>query len=143
MKREIKFRGICKNTNKWVYGDLINSNIGFMIINDFSSVDAKYSHKNKIGFQSDGIEVIRESISQYTGLKDANGVDIYEGDIIDTSSGSITHVEFKNGGFFYTSYYSKNFTNDEVYFGGHHYLNDILTRFKVIGNIYQNPELIN
>ena len=66
-------------------------------------------------------------IMQYTGLKDKNGTEIYEGDILQRNDNSIAVVEFENG-MFTTAYDSLKF---ELYDNGS----------VVIGNIYQNPEL--
>jgi len=122
--RLIKFRAKTIETRKWVYGYLnVNSKGDTIISNEFSFwfVDPK-------------------TVGEFTGLLDKNGKEIYEGDIIEENSWVGKRIN------------TVIYRNDLVGFGtpdGRNYisLSDGDTspkpKFIVIGNIYENPELLN
>ena len=77
----------------------------------------------------------RFSVQQFTGLKDKNGNNIYEGDILEYNHGNginVGYVGFTSG-IFFLNYSDEN--NDEL-----GYL--LVSNIKIIGNIFENKELL-
>jgi uncharacterized phage protein (TIGR01671 family) len=87
-----------------------------------------------------GANLFEVELMQYTGLKDKNGTEIYEGDIVKYTSeleNGIFEVKYGNCRF-YGLWIEANFmgiTTDLFYLG-------CSNELEVIGNIYENPELL-
>jgi len=154
--REIKFRAYSKKENKMIYsrddidyfdGDGIEHGAMETIFQDIWGNVELYIHTTN---GTDEIELIKDAvIMQYTGLKDKNGKEIYEGDIIITNDypfmdegkqSYVAIVEWLFAGFHRTlKCVNKNKR------GGSDGINEPLEEgeyFEVIGNIYENPELL-
>ena len=115
--REIKFRGIDTCFGNWVYGSLQVCKNGKYIIH----------------FLDGGNTEIRpETAGQFTGLYDKNGTPVYEGDFIKDEF-------FGNGEIvFFWEEWRVNYGDADIV-SLHNELDDHL----VIGNIHDNPELLN
>ena len=103
--------------------------------------------------EGDGLSCQKEFVLlQYTGLKDKNGKEIYEGDLLNTKTtfennlcdsryqeNTIVKVSFDKGQFI--NEFTKNNLYDEIRIISS-YIFDLWTDYEVIGNIYENPELL-
>ena len=120
--REYKFRGkFLDDTSEWLYGNYVYIE------------DDVFHHKiaDKSGLLLD-IDI--NTIGQYTGLKDKNGKEIYEGDIVYIAAEDERGIiRWDNETARYVVIYDNIITDFDNWYG---------EDLEVIGNIYDNPELL-
>ena len=133
--REIKFRGYDKDREEWRFGSL------------YRDLEQKCYYITD-EYEGIGRDVVENTIGQFTGLHDKNGKEIYEGDIVRKVFYKFSNDEFghkgfyelickiiwKNGlGFTFRKVKENEITMPENYTEEYE---------EVIGNIYENPELL-
>ena len=130
--REYKFRGKGIADNEWYFGDLIQTRLGttWIITEDYTTATEEISLNTCASPQ-----VKAETVGQYTGLHDKNGKEIYEGDIVKSF-----FVGTDEAGNEIYKYYIIEVKYDEVLCS---YKIDKFMNLEVIGNIYENKELLN
>ncbi|WP_304341104.1 YopX family protein [Metaclostridioides mangenotii] len=137
--RDIKFRGYAVEemvNSQWLTGygilsiDYVDNSEEYWLIDN--------THETRVK---------KESIGQYTGLKDKNGVEIYEGDIVKACEGKLFEVKWYDNGFKYKYRFKRSYKDEGSW---------IETKFleigretedrrwgvEVVGNIFENPEMV-
>lgn len=133
MNREIEYRGF--DSREWRYGDL------------------EYNRKNDVAqihtYKDDGSYnkqylVDPYTVGEFTGMRDKHGKKIFEGDIVRIYDGdyeeySDQQVKFAHGVFGVDNWTKNILTTLSFFMMGC----DSEYSVEVIGNIYDNPELLN
>lgn len=112
---------------------------------NFKEKTVTVSQKGIVWYRHDNLRSFEDVIlMQSTGLKDKNGVEIYEGDIAETRKSDLTSVphEMVGGVVTYDSDYGM-FKLVRKYGSKFHPFTIWLTNVEIIGNIYADPELLS
>lgn len=122
--RKIKFRA-------WDPDEKIMANVRALVWNNGYLVVEAFSKENELTY----VPPFSPVVMQFTGLHDRNGKEIYEGDIIwwgKDDHAPVSYVFYDDGAFKVSDPESDTWE----------LLIDVLNGAEVIGNIYENPELL-
>jgi len=138
MKREILFRGKKESDGEWIYGDLLWE------IHDRKKIDVPTIHNQDANDLSGSFtRITAETVGQFTGLTDKNGVKIFEDDVLRWPKSEFKYlIKHENGAFICFHIGLKNWDDSELKWGGIWRFAELGMETEVIGNIHENPELL-
>jgi len=133
MNREIKFRAFHLLNKTMFWFDVMNGNHshgnGYIGMTPFGEEITKKSYRDNVCL----VDPTDCNIMQFTGLKDKNGIDIYFDDLYKDEDGDVFKVVKLECGRFALEMVSNNYIDEFIDW------NEV----EIIGNIYENPELLN
>lgn len=126
MSREVKFRGRCRKTGEWIYGDLMHKAM---------TAESKIA---LVGIAPHGcypVDVDVKTLGQFTGMHDRYHKEVFEGDIV-SSDFYLPEIMCLS---------AISYCNDSMRFIFDSGEQDAFEygKIKVIGNVHDNPELLN
>lgn len=143
--REIKFRGKSQESNDWVFGSLVNNMWTYGELSDRHKqqvceiITGKYNGDCWEDACEDSeciVNVIPETVGQFTGMKDKNGKgsELFDDDLIVNTS--------RNGGKPHPIKWSETKGAWVGDYGTQYLIAAELIEITKVGNIYQNPDLL-
>ena len=140
--REIKFRAWDNKSKKWLLGYEYENLGGFSLFGECVLMGEWQAVLNEFLFNRNDHKLEDLVVMQYTGLKDKDGKEIYEGDIVECKDMHDGNIDFwiRNPPRFKIEWQGDNacFAPDNC----SALPMDIETHWEAVGNIYENPELI-
>ena len=149
MSREIKFRGKRVDNGEWVYGYLVKNTITTRIISDFALVRSDAHTEDSLNHCSGYFDIVdTETVGQLMPTFDKDGKEVFEGDIVNYmlnfDDEKLQKKAKRYKGFIkwnsehcaFNIMETPEDTNGIVSNAGY------FCAFEVIGNVYDNPELI-
>ena len=136
MSRELKFRLWNKKDNEWDSPAIVE------VFSDDGILRPLYNDGDGGDWRN------KYTIQQYTGLKDKNGKEIYDGDVVKVDrcrvvDGELVETGIETGNVFWADYFFQyRVSFDHIRYDDFEALMDNEDRYEVIGNIYENPELV-
>ena len=128
MKRELLFRGWNKKNKKWLYGYYFAYR-GYHFISPDDKVNPLDTYEDYV--------VDADTVGQYTGMKDAKGVKIFEGDVIE-SNGSRHVMQYnERKAMFVTALVGALYITCGI---NQQWINE--WKKVIVGNVYKDKELI-
>lgn len=137
MNREIIFKAKRKDNGEWVEGFVFEFKGEFYIMEMTQTfMRAYYSEESVVDFNMRAVEIDPDTICWYIGLKDKNGKKIWENDIVKCRhSQSFGNVKWYCGDYI-------GWCVDDVYDCEQQFDKDMFDTCEVIGNVFDNPELL-
>lgn len=150
------FRAKRIDNGEWIVGDLVWIDVFPVMFTDNKiGWTLNIGESNTITFDNYEVPVVdKNTIGMFSGLKDRNGKEIFEGDIVRSISnwgdfGKVGEVVFDKGKFLLDTHYDlfgfifryREFVEKDEWedMGAHM---EVEYTYEVIGNIYDNPELL-
>lgn len=127
--RDIKFRGKRLDNGEWVYGCLGEWIEGSTVQPCIDRIDTE-TYDGEDVFIPYYAKVDPDTVGQFTGLKDRNGREIWEGDLIEHGD-EVSQVFFDTE----NSCFDFKASNDP-------FAAQFSCDYEIIGNIHDNPELL-
>ena len=127
--REILFKAKRTANGEWVEGYLM----------DEEYINVPFNDDSVCGRFDEPIEIDPSTICQYTGLTDKNGKKIWENDIVKSKHGYIGIIRYGQYDVTYYGFYTEWINGDEALRTDLLYW---LPQIRSIGNIFDNPELL-